>query len=35
LVDDVLTTDATCEAAAAVLRVAGIRRVSVVVFAAA
>ncbi|HKU19118.1 MAG TPA: phosphoribosyltransferase family protein [Candidatus Saccharimonadales bacterium] len=35
LVDDVITTGATCEAAAAALREAGISRVSVSVFAAA
>jgi ComF family protein len=35
LVDDVLTTGATCEAAARTLRQAGARRVSAVVFAAA
>lgn len=35
LIDDVITTGATCQAAAAVLRSAGARRVSAAVFAAA
>lgn len=35
LIDDVITTGATCEAAALTLRAAGARRVSVAVFAAA